>query len=265
MSKSLKELAFLRDLNVEKDWTERFTVFADKNLKFPKKGNILYFNAGTLSHALEISEKLNKDGNLTAVVENKELLKISEAKAKATKAKIDFNQLEDLDSETFDMVLADLTFVKTSDLSSIIDDLVFLTKKGGEIAVFLPTAGSFGEIYSFLWETFLETDLLEKSGEIEGLINKIPTVSKIEELLSEAGLKKVETLTNNEVFEYDNGKDFITSTLLVDFLFPDWLDFLNDKQQKAAIKKLAQIIDKEHDNLTFRFSVKASLIGGVKA
>lgn len=265
MSKSLKELAFLRDLTITKDWTERFTVFADKHLKIPKKGNILYFNAGTLSHALEISEKLNKNGNLTAVIENKELLKISEAKANAIKSKINFKTLKDLDSESFDMVLADLTFVKISDLNNIIDELVFETKKGGEIAVFLPTAGSFGEIYSFLWETFLEADLIEKSGEIERLLNQIPTISKIEELLSEAGLKKVETVTNTEIFEYDNGKDFISSTLLVDFLFPDWLDFLSEKQRKTAVKKLAEIINKEHDNLTFRFSVKASLIGGVKA
>ena len=265
MSKSQKELAFLRDLNVAKDWTERFTLFADKHLKFPEKGDILYFNAGTLSHTLELREKLGKDITLTAVADDEELEKISVAKAKATKAKINFKAPEDLDSESFDLVLADLTFVKTADLGNVLDELVYLTKKGGEIAVFLPTAGSFGEIYSFLWETFLDTDLIEKSGEIERLITQIPTVSMIENLAKDAGLKRIETATGNEVFEYDKGEDFISSTLLVDFLFPIWLDFLDEKQQKKAIEKLSKVINQEHGNLTFRFSVKATLIGGVKA
>lgn len=266
MSKSLKELAFLRDLTVTKDWTERFTIFADKKLKFPKEGNILYYNVGTLSHTLELREKLdNKKINLTAIVDDKELGKIAEAKAKAIKAVIDFKSLDDLESESFDLVLADLTFVKPNDLSEIIDELVYLTKKGGEVAVFLPTAGSFGEIYSFLWETFLETDLIEKSGEIERLVNQIPTISRVEELAKESGIIKVESATSTEIFEYDNGKDFINSTLLGDFLFPVWLDFLDKKQRKDVINKLADIINKEHDNLTFRFSVKATLIGGVKA
>ncbi len=266
MSKSLKELAFLRDLSIDKDWTERFTNFADKKLKYPKEGNILYFNSGTLSHSLALREKFdNKKVNLTVISDDEEIGKIAEAKAKATRTAINFASLDELESESFDLVLADLTFVKPNDLAEIIDELVYLTKKGGEIAFFLPTAGSFGEIYSFLWEAFLESDLIEKSGEIERLITQIPTVSKLEELAEEAGLKKVETAINIEVFEYDNGKDFISSTLLVDFLFPVWLDFLDKKQQKEAIKKLSNVINKENDNLTFRFSVKATLIGGVKA
>ena len=73
MSKSLKELAFLRDLSIAKDWTERFTNFADKKVKFPKDGNILYFNSGTLSHSIELREKLDeKKINLTVISDDEE-------------------------------------------------------------------------------------------------------------------------------------------------------------------------------------------------
>ena len=264
MSKSQKELAYLRDLSITKDWTDRFTTFADKHFEFPEKGNFLYFNAGTLSHALELREKLDKDVSLTAVFEDAELQNISKAKAAAIKAKIQFSELKDIKSESFDAVLADLSFVRPDKISEVLDEIVFLTKKGGRISFFLPTAGSFGEIFSYLWEVFLGIDLVEKGAEIERLISEIPTFSKAEELAADAGLKKVLSETTKEVFEYDSGGDFISSTLVSEFLAPVWLDFLSDKEQAKTLKKLAETIDNEHDNLTFRFSVKATFVEGIK-
>lgn len=265
MSKSQKELAYLRDLSITKDWTDRFTTFADKHFEFPEKGNFLYFNAGTLSHALELREKLDRDVSLTTVFEDAELQNISEAKAKATKAKIKFSTLKNLESESFDSVLADLSFVRPDKLSEVLDEIVYLTKKGGRISFFLPTAGSFGEIFSYLWETFLDIDLVEKGGEIEHLISEIPTFSKAEEIAVEAGLKKVLSETSKEVFEYDSGKDFISSILVSDFLVPVWLKFLNEKERLKVLKKLSEIIDSELDNMTFRFSVKATFVEGIKS
>ena len=264
MSKSPKELAFLRDLSITKDWTERFTHLADKQLKRPKKGNFLYFNAGTLSHALKLREKLKKEVELTCVFESKELQIISEAKAKVMQADIKFSKLDKLESESFDEVLADLSLVRPDKLSEVLDEIVFLTKKGGKVYFFLPTAGSFGEIFSYLWETFLDVNLIEKAGEIECLLKEVPTVSQVEEFATDAGLKDVLSETGKEVFEYDSGKDFVTSILAADFLFPAWLDFLSDKERKQTLKKLAQIIDNEHEKLTYQFSVKATFQEGVK-
>lgn len=265
MSKTQKELAFLKDLYISGEWTERFTNLVDKHLKFPKDGKFLYYNAGTGSHLLAVREKLEKDVDLTAVSENAETQKIAEAKADAMKVKINFAKFNQLKSEDFDYVLADLSFVPAEDLSEILDELVFLTKKGGSVAFFVPTAGSFGEIYSYLWETFLNVDLLEKGGEIERLINRLPTVSKVEDLAKDAGLKKLETETSREVFEYDKSKDFIDSALGTDFLIPVWLDFLNAKEIKKTLAQLEKVVDADLEGLTFRFSVKATLIEGEKS
>lgn len=255
----------MRDLTITKDWTERFTHLADKHFEKPKKGKFLYFNAGTLSHALELREKFKKDVELNAVFESKELQVISEAKAKVIKADVKFSKLEKFESESFDTVLADLSFVRPDKLSEVLDEIVFLTKKGGKVYFFLPTAGSFGEIFSYLWETFLDINLVEKGGEIERLLTEVVTVSQVEALAADAGLKDVLSETGKEVFEYDSGKDFITSTLVVDFLFPQWLDFLSDKERKQALKKLTQIIDNEHEKLTYQFSVKATFVSGEKS
>lgn len=105
---------------------------------------------------------------------------------------------------------------------------------------------------------------MEKGAEIERLITEIPTVSKVEEIAESFGLKEIETQTKNEIFEYKDGAEFINSTLVQDFLLPVWLDFLSEKERKKVAKKLAEIIDAGRDGLSFRFSVKATLVTGEK-
>ena len=265
MSKSQKELAYLKDLYISGEWTERFTNLVDKHLKFPKKGKFLYYNAGTGTHLLAVREKLNKDVELTAVNEDKATQTIAQAKADAMKVKINFAKFDALKSEDFDYILADLSFTPIEEIGEILDELAFLTKRKGNIAFFTASAGSFGEIYSYLWETFLNVDLLEKSGEIEKLINRIPTISHLEELATDAGLEELETETSREIYEYDKSKDFIDSTLAVNFLFPNWLDFLSEKEKKKTLKELEEVVTADLDGLSFRFSVKATLIEGKKS
>lgn len=80
-----------------------------------------------------------------------------------------------------------------------------------------------------------------------------------------AGLVNVNTETASEIFEYDNGADFIASPLVADFLLPAWLDMLDDKEKERVNEELAQLIDAEDDTMSFRFSVKATLLTGEKA
>lgn len=265
MSKSQKELAYLKDLYISNEWTERFTNLVDKHLKFPKKGKFLYFNSGTGGHLLAVREKLGKDVELTSVGEDAETAKIAQAKVEAMKVKIGFAELADLPSENFDYVLADLSFTPPEKIGETLDELVFLTKKGGSVAFFTPTAGSFGEFYSYIWESLLAAEITGKDAELEKLINNLPTVSHVEELATEAGLKKLETQTSREVFEYDKSRNFLDSALATDFLLPVWLKFLDKKQQKSVLAKMSKIIDADLENLSFRFSVKATLIEGEKA
>ncbi len=70
MSKSQKELAFLRNLYVETDWTKRFTDLFDDNFKFSEEQKFLYVNAGTGNHALALREKLDENSELWAMPEN---------------------------------------------------------------------------------------------------------------------------------------------------------------------------------------------------
>ena len=59
MNKTEKELAFLQDLYISTDWTERFTDLLGKDFKADEFENILYINAGSGNHALALEEKLD--------------------------------------------------------------------------------------------------------------------------------------------------------------------------------------------------------------
>jgi len=260
MSKTEKELAFLRDLYVETDWTERFTNLFDDNFKFSGEEKILYINAGAGNHALALREKLDDEIEIFGVSETRELLTIARAKADAIAANVDFSIV--YPTEKFDAVLADTSFVRPAELESFLARIIDSSKK--QVAFFLPTASSFGDVFSFLWETLLHLDLPEKGAEVERLITEIPTVLKVEETAKKLGLTKIQTETKNESFEFDNGELFINSPLVEDYLLPVWLGFLDEDEKEQVKDKLAQTIDDDCREMSFRFSVKATLLVGEK-
>ena len=260
MSKTEKELAFLRDLYVETDWTERYTNLFDDNFKFSGEEKILYVNAGAGNHALALRDKLDDEIEIFGVSETQELLTIARAKADAIAANVDFSIVYPI--EKFDAVLADASFVRPAELESFLAQIIDSSKK--QVAFFLPTASSFGEIFSLLWETLLNLDLLEKGAEVERLITEIPTVLKVEKIAKNLGLTKIQTETKSEFFESDNGGSFVKSPLVGDFLLPAWLDFLDENEKELVKNGLAQTIDDDCQEMSFSFSVKATLIVGEK-
>lgn len=260
-NKTEKELAFVRDLYIETDWTERFTDIFDENFKFDGEKNVLYVNAGAGNHALALRKKLDENAEILGVSENQELVNIARHKADAVKSNTDFSAV--YPDGRFDAVLADASFVRPSDVEDFLKKLVDSSDK--QVAVFLPTASSYGEVFSLLWEAFSSLDDLEKGAEVERLITEIPTVSAIEDAARRFGLTNVETITKAEFFEFDNGEAFINSPLVSDFLLPVWFEFLSESERERIEKKLAETIDEDCQEMSFRFSVKATLLVGEKA
>lgn len=112
---------------------------------------------------------------------------------------------------------------------------------------------------------FLNADLLDKAEEVEKLLVQIPQITKVEDIAEHLGCLKIKTTTETEIFEFENGAEFINSPLVADFLLPSWLAFLDDEEQERVRRELTQIIDDNAEDLTFRFTVKATLFNGEKA
>ena len=260
MSKTEKELAFLRDLYIETDWTEQFTNLFDDNFKFSDEETVLYVNAGAGNHALALREKLDDKVEILGISETTELLNIARAKADAVKANVDFSSV--YPAGKFDAVLADASFVRPAELKDFLSKIIQSSEK--QVAFFLPTASSFGEVFSLLWEALLNADLAEKGAAVENLILEIPTVSVVELMAKNLGLAKIETITKSAFFEFDNGEAFVNSPLAEDFLMPYWFEFLDENEKEQVKEKLAQTINEDCQEMSFRFSVKATLLVGEK-
>lgn len=263
MTKTQKELAFLRDLYIDEEWTLRFTELVDKHLEFTDEAKLLYINAGTGNHALVLRGKVSDETEIFATSENADILTIARDKAAAVKAKVDFS-MNEFEDNAFDAVLADASFVRPDELKDFVAEAARVAEKGGRVAFFAPTSGSFGEVFSFLWEIFFNNGLGEHGAAAEKLISEIPTVWQLEEIAADSGLQQIESHTENEIFEYENGAEFVNSTLVADFLLPVWLEFLSEKEKAQVSEKLAQLVDAEDGTLSFRFSVKATLVTGEK-
>lgn len=263
MAKTEKELAFLRDLYINDDWTRRFTDLVDKHLVFSDEENFLYVNAGTGHHCFALRERMDKNTAVFATCENEEILQIARDKAIAVKADVDFSTLR-FEDDSFDAVLTDASFVRPADLARSIEEAERVSRPGGSVAVFLPSAGSFGEIFSLLWEVLFNEDLGEHGRAAEKMISDLPTVSRAEEIAAEAGLVNIQSHTSKEIFEYADGAAFVSSPLVGDFLLPAWLESLTENDKERVTEKLAQLIDSEDGSMSFRFSVKATLLTGNK-
>jgi SAM-dependent methyltransferase len=190
-------------------------------------------------------------------------MKIARDKAAAVGADVDFSMLT-FEDDVFEIVLADASLIQSAELKEFLIDAVRVVKPGGRLAAMMITAGSFGEIFSLLWEVLFNEDLGQHGSAAEKLIADQPTVSQIEETAETTGLVNVKTHTAIEVFEYDDGPAFIASPLVSDFLIPKWLETLSEDEKEQVTDKLAQLIDAEDADLTFRFSVKATLLTGEK-
>ncbi len=257
-----RELAFLRDLYVEQEWTQRFANLLDKHLDFSDDDEkILYVNAGTGNHVISLRERLSEKIKLFATCDNEHTLSIARSKASVLKADIFFSTKK-LIEEKFNVVIADASFIAYGDLPSFVEEIVGFSKDGGKIAFFTVTSGSFGEVFSFLWEVLFNEGLGMNGEEAAKLIRSFPTVSCVEKISKQAGLARVRSYTSNEIFEYRNGAEFINSVLISRFFLPNWLGFLDDEQKSGVCEMLARLIDEEYGDMSFRFSVKATLIKG---
>lgn len=262
MTKTAKELAFLRDLYVDPDWTRRFTELADKHLGFSDNESLLYVNAGTGNHVMEIGAKAGLDALVYATCEDEHLLAIARDKADATRSKVRFTDVEP-EAASFESVIADASLVAPGELAGFVRNSASFGEVDSNFALFAVSSGSFGEVFSLLWEAMMEEDQADLSL-AERLITGLPTVSAIEAVCGDAGLSKIETHLANEVFEFANGQEFIDAPLVNDFLMPMWFGELEEKQIERVRERLARLIDEEDGSLSFRFSVKAVLVSGRK-
>ena len=267
--KTDKELAFLQDLFIAPDWGERFAELIDEHLKLPEEGKALYAASGTGSHAIALQERAGKKVEFVCVDENAECIELAQAKATATNEQAQFSQTR-LDSlalpdNQFDLVVGNASLIPTRRVRKMFAEMVRVAGPGATIALALPTASSFGEFFSIFWEALHNTGLTESEVVVEQLINELPTISDVEQMADDEGLRDVSSWTSIEEFDYESGEQFLNSPLVSEFLMPAWLAHLPESMRADLIREISRLINEERHEAEFALSVKATLIVGQKA
>lgn len=267
--KSQKELAFLQDLYIATDWGERFAELVDEHVELPEEGRALYIEAGTGGHALGLQERSGAKIELLCVDQNEECLEVARAKAIALHEATTF-QRESLHSlslgnDQFDLVLGNGSFVLSADTKPMLAEMVRVTKPGATVAWWLPTFSSFGEFFSIYWEALLSAGLEDHGVEVEHMITALPSISEVEQWAAGAGLINITSWTAIEEFDYDSGEQFLNSSLITDFLLPNWLEPVPAAARERVTRELARIIDEERHSGEFGLTLKATLVVGKKS
>ena len=267
--KSDKELAFLQDLFIAPDWGERFAELIDAHVTLPKEGEALYVAAGTGGHAMSLHERAGEKVELLCVDENPECIELARAKATATNEQISFGTTQpdqlDLKDNRFDLVIGNASLVTRQRVRKMFSEIVRVAAPGATIAMALPTASSFGEFFSIYWEALHNSGLLDHESDVEQLITELPTVSDIEQLAEDEGLREVESFTRIEEFDFESGEQFLSSPLVAEFLMRDWLALVPDDRRAGLFNEISRLINEERHEAEFALSVKATLVVGQKA
>ena len=267
--KSDKELAFLQDLFIAPDWGERFAELIDEHVKPPKEGQALYVAAGTGSHALALHERAGDKLDLVCIDENPECTELARAKATATNEKIVFGTTPidnlDLKDNRFDLVIGNASLVSRQRIRKMFSEILRVAAPGATIALTLPTSSSFGEFFSIYWEALHNNGLLDHESDVEQLITELPTVSDVEQLAEDAGLRDVKSFTRIEEFDFESGEQFLSSPLVAEFLMHDWLALVPEDKRAELFNEISRLINEERHEAEFALSVKATLVVGQKA
>jgi len=267
--KSDKELAFLQDLFIAPDWGERFAELIDEHVKLPKEGEALYVAAGTGGHAMALQERAGEKLELLCVDENPECLELARAKATATNEQLTFDtaQLDNLGlkDNRFDLVIGNASLVSRQRVRKMFSEIVRVAAPGATIALTLPTYSSFGEFFSIYWEALHNNGLIDHESDVEQLITELPTVSDIEQLAEDEGLKDIASWTRIEEFDFESGEQFLSSPLVAEFLMHEWLALVPDDRRAALFSEISRLINEERHEAEFALSVKATLVVGQKA
>jgi len=267
--KSDKELAFLQDLFVAPDWGERFAELIDEHVQLPNEGEALYVAAGTGRHAMALHERAGDKLELLCVDENPQCLELAKAKATATNERIAFDIGQpdrlNLNDNRFDLVIGNASLLSQQRVRKMFSEIVRVAAPGATIALTLPTKSSFGEFFSIYWEALHNAGLIDHESDVEQLITELPTVSDIEQLAEDEGLRDVESWTRIEEFDFESGEQFLSSPLVSEFLMQNWLALVPDDKRAELFSEISRLINEERHEAEFALSVKATLVVGQKA
>lgn len=265
-----REEAYLYDLCVAPLWREAFNQLFDSEIKKPDPGRILDAGCGTGDFSIGLSAGLNAKSSILGIDPSSERIEIARAKAQLKKIeRLNFQvgeiETTGLGNNEFDLVFGDLSLRSGSDLGGAFAELHRVAKPGATLVAMLATRGSFDEFFSVFWESLYDQGIHESTPGLETLITARLTAPDAERMASAAGWRRVRSVTQKQLFDFDDAPSFLSDPLMGHYFFPEWFGLItNDAERDRVRESLIRIIDRDRHGLPFDVSIKATMIIGEK-
>lgn len=268
--RSEKELAYRYDLYIVPYWREALDQMVMQHVPIPRQGSILHVNCGTGGLALELAVSLGSRGDVTATDTQAGRLALARAKAGVKKLTnvifLDKNPTDlGMEGELFDLVIGDAALMPPEHIERMLAEMVRLAHLEATVALLMLTHGSFGEIFSLLWETLYYCHLQDYAPQVEALINEYPTTSQAQEMMRRQGLSHVHSFTESKELDFASAQELFESPLIEDYFLDHWLAFLPEgAMRQRVLNRMMKLVDRERRQAYIDISVKASLLVGRK-
>jgi ubiquinone/menaquinone biosynthesis C-methylase UbiE len=265
-----KELAYRYDLIITPEWRVRFDSLVDANVVMPPGGRFLDLNCGTGAYTIELAGRLRGKGDVVGLDPSEERIELARAKIAVLhldNVSFDVVRAEGVQFEEgeFEVVIGDASMLPTARIEGLLAEMFRVAKPDGRIVAKIATHGSFDEFFSIYWEALLDCGTMDNSWEpLERMIGERPTVSEAEDMATRVGLRDVASFTSREEFSPDSGKEFLESPIVRDIFIDEWLAIVPEGRRAEVTKRINEIIDLERHGAPFEFSIKATVLAGLK-
>jgi ubiquinone/menaquinone biosynthesis C-methylase UbiE len=265
-----KELAYRYDLLITPEWRDRFDSLVDEKVVLPAEGLFLDLNCGTGAYTLELAGRLRGKGDVVGLDPSEERIELARAKIAVLhlqNVSFDVGGAQGLPFEEgeFGAVIGDASMLPAGEIEGLLTEMIRVAKPDGRIVIKMATHGAFDEFFSIYWEALLDCGVVDHTWTaLERIIEERLTVSDAEDMAARLGLRGVASFTNKEEFSSDGSKQFLESPIIGDIFLDDWLAIVPEDRRGEIKSRISDIIDRERHGAAFEFSIKATVLTGLK-
>ncbi len=269
-SHRLEKMARVYDDEILPIWSQKFGRMLLRGLDLPEKAMVLDVGCGTGYPSTEILKQMEA-GRIIAIEPIGALLDVARKKVGELSGKQIFFRSESPRSklafadEVYDLVISNLGLLDHDDPPRALKEFRRVTKPGGRVAVTLPLAGTYHQLYDIYREVLTKGDQHEVLERLEAHIGKLPEPDVAASWMEDAGLSEVELEVEEFSLLFKSSREFFFAPVIEYGPLAAWKEIAGKGQAMQEIFwQIKESIDAYFHERAFEITVKAGCLRGVR-
>ncbi len=198
-------------------WHDRFARMLFRDLPRDLDGVVLDVHCGTGRTTEGVLQRTHESVRVVGLEPSPAMLALAQSRVRPQwRERVYFKEGDVADvaamaSDTYGLVLANLLLGDTPDVVPLVQELVRVTKPGGEVRATLPLRGSWAEVEDLLYEVLLRRDAGDAVRRLSRLARLRPTGAGLVERVVEAGIPPEHVVLDQDRFTllFPSGREFL--------------------------------------------------------